>query len=149
MKSEPSEFSLEHLEQQESAVWDGVRNYQVRNMFRDLMQVGDIALMYYSNTALIGIAGEMMVLEPAVVDGTQFEANHKYYDPKSSPSNPRWLGPRVKYLATFPRLVTLAEMKADIRFGDLSFVQKGNRLSVTEITEAHYKALKKMAKATE
>ncbi len=145
MKSEPSEFSLEHLEQQESVVWDGVRNYQVRNMFRDLMQAGDAALMYYSNTDVIGVVGEMVIVEPAVLDETQFMTGHKYYDAKSSEENPRWLGPRVKYVARFFRTVSLAEMKADDRFAEVAFMKKGNRLSVTQITKAQYQLLKKLA----
>lgn len=144
MKSEPSEFSLEDLKQQGSAVWDGVRNYQVRNMFRDVMQAGDSALMYYSNTAVIGVVGEMLILEPAVVDDTQFKVGHKYYDHKSLPENPRWLGPRVSHVSTFSRTVTLAEMRADERFADMAFTRKGNRLSVTEITKEQYQLLKKM-----
>ncbi len=145
MKSEPSEFSLEDLQKQGSAVWDGVRNYQVRNMFRDAMQAGDMALMYYSNTDVIGVVGEMAVLEPAVIDDTQFKVGHKYFDAKSRPEDPRWLGPRVSYVSTFPRIVTLTEMRADERFADVAFVRKGNRLSVTEITKEQYQLLKKMA----
>jgi predicted RNA-binding protein with PUA-like domain len=145
MKSEPSEFSLEDLREQGSAVWDGVRNYQVRNMFRDVMQAGDAALMYYSNTDVIGVVGEMAVLEPAVVDDTQFQVGHKYYDPKSLPENPRWLGPRVAYVATFPETVTLAALREDARFADVAFVKRGNRLSVTEITKDQYQLLKKRA----
>ena len=145
MKSEPSEFSLADLQQQGSAVWDGVRNYQVRNMFRDVMQAGDSALMYYSNTAVIGVVGEMKVLEPAMIDDTQFKIGHKYYDAKSTRDNPRWLGPRVSYVSTFPRTVTLAEMRADERFADMVFVRKGNRLSVTEITKEQYQLLKQLA----
>lgn len=146
MKSEPSEFSLEDLQKQGSAVWDGVRNYQVRNMFRDIMQAGDQALMYYSNTDVIGVVGEMVILEPAVVDDTQFKVGHKYFDAKSKPENPRWLGPRVAYVSTFSRTVTLAEMRDDERFINVAFVRKGNRLSVTEITKEQYQLLKKMSK---
>jgi predicted RNA-binding protein with PUA-like domain len=146
MKSEPSEFSLEDLQKQGSSVWDGVRNYQVRNMFRDVMQAGDMALMYYSNTDMIGVVGEMLIVEPAVVDDTQFKVGHKYYDSKSTRDNPRWLGPRVSYVSAFPRTVTLAEMRADERFADVAFVQKGNRLSVTEVTKDQYQLLKNMAK---
>ncbi len=145
MKSEPSEFSLVDLQKQGSVVWDGVRNYQVRNMFRDVMQAGDMALMYYSNTDVIGVVGEMTIVEPAVVDDTQFKVGHKYFDAKSRPEDPRWLGPRVSYVSTFPRIVTLTEMRADERFADVAFVRKGNRLSVTEITKEQYQLLKKMA----
>lgn len=146
MKSEPNEFSLEDLQKQGSVVWDGVRNYQVRNMFRDIMQTGDAALMYYSNTDVIGVVGEMTVLEPAVVDDTQFKVGHKYYDAKSKSEAPRWLGPRVSYVSTFSRTVTLTEMKAEAGLADMAFTRKGNRLSVTEITKEQYQLIKKMVK---
>jgi predicted RNA-binding protein with PUA-like domain len=148
MKAEPSEFGISDLEKQGSALWDGVRNYQVRNMFRDVMQSGDIALMYHSNTEVIGVVGEMEVLQPAEIDPTQFIPGHKYYDVKSTKDNPRWLGPEVAYVRTFPQVVTLQELKADEMFADLPFVQKGNRLSVIPISKKQYTAICTLATKT-
>ncbi len=141
MKAEPNEFGIDDLARQGSALWDGVRNYQVRNMFRDDMRAGDRALMYHSNTKVIGVVGEMRILKPAEADPTQFVPGHKYYDSKSKPEAPRWLGPIVEYVKTFPRIVTLAEMKNDPQFAELAFVKKGNRLSVIPIKETEFKAL--------
>lgn len=146
MKAEPSEFGIDDLRQQGQALWDGVRNYQVRNMFRDVMRAGDKALMYHSNTALIGVVGEMRIEKPAEIDPTQFKAGHKYYDQKSSKENPRWLGPVVSYVRTLPRVVTLAELKADAQFATLPFVKKGNRLSVIPVSKQHYDAIVALAK---
>ncbi len=146
MKSEPSEFGIDDLARKGSALWDGVRNYQVRNMFRDDMKVGDLALFYHSNCKEIGVVGEMKILETAKPDPTQFIAVHKYFDPKSSPENPRWLGPVVGYMRKFPRTVSLDELKADAVFSDLPFIQKGNRLSVIEISKNQYQTICRLAK---
>ena len=147
MKSEPNEFGINDLAKKGSAFWDGVRNYQVRNMFRDAVQVGDLALFYHSNAKEIGVVGEMKILETAKADPTQFIPGHKYFDPKSAPNNPRWLGPVVEFVRKFSRTVSLDELKADQVFSDLPFVKKGNRLSVIEITREQYQSICRLAKA--
>ena len=141
MKSEPSEFGIDDLVKKGSAFWDGVRNYQVRNMFRDDMQVGDLALFYHSNAKEIGIVGEMKILETGKPDPTQFIPGHKYYDPKSTTDAPRWLGPVVGFVRKFSRVITLTEIKANPMFSDLPLVRKGSRLSVIPITKEEYTAL--------
>jgi predicted RNA-binding protein with PUA-like domain len=147
MKSEPSEFGIDDLASKKTAFWDGVRNYQVRNMFRDDMKVGDLALFYHSSTKEIGIVGEMEILKSAEADPTQFIPGHKYYDAKSKPTEPRWLGPVVGFIKKFPRTILLDELKADVLFSDLRFIQKGNRLSVAEITREQYQAICRQAKS--
>jgi predicted RNA-binding protein with PUA-like domain len=146
MKSEPSEFGIDDLASKKTAFWDGVRNYQVRNMFRDDMRVGDLALFYHSNTKEIGVVGEMEILKSAEADPTQFIPGHKYYDAKSKTMEPRWLGPVVGFIKKFSRTVTLDELKVDAVFSDLPFIQKGNRLSVIEISRAQYQAICRLAK---
>jgi predicted RNA-binding protein with PUA-like domain len=146
MKSEPSVFGIDDLERRGKALWDGVRNYQVRNMFRDDMNVGDCALFYHSNAVPLGIVGEMIVTEAATPDPTQFVPGHTYYDPKSDPENPRWLGPVVTFVKRYDNVVTLDMLKANSVFSDLPFVQKGNRLSVIPITKVQYEEIVKLAK---
>lgn len=141
MKAEPSEFGIDDLAREGSALWDGVRNYQVRAMFRERMQPGDAALMYHSNAAEIGVVGEMVIEKAAEIDPTQFMHGHKYYDSKSTKENPRWFGPVVVFKRKFPRIVTLTLLKSDERFADLPFVKKGNRLSVIPITKDQYQAI--------
>ena len=145
MKSEPSEFGIDHLAKKKTALWDGVRNYQVRNMFRDVMKVGDAALFYHSNTKDIGVIGEMVVVEPAKPDPTQFVRGHKYFDEKSLPENPRWLGPVVEFVRKFPRTVALHELKSNDIFSDVAFIQKGNRLSVCQISREQYLMISRLA----
>ena len=146
MKSEPSEFSINDLKKVGTEPWDGVRNYQVRNMFRDEFRVGDSALFYHSNCAEIGVVGEMEVVSEAYPDPTQFDLNSDHYDQKSDPEQPRWLLVDVQFTKKYPCVVTLAELKANPRFSDMPLVQKGNRLSVMPITKQHYQAITKLAK---
>ena len=146
MKSEPSEFGIDDLAKKGSAFWDGVRNYQVRNMFRDDMQVGDLALFYHSNAKEIGIVGEMKILETGKPDPTQFIPGHKYFDPKSAPETPRWLGPVVSFSKKFSRTVSLEELKSGKVFSDLPFLKKGNRLSVIQISKEQYQSIGRLVK---
>ncbi len=145
MKSEPEEFSIEDLDRVQEYLWDGVRNYQVRNFFRDDMRAGDKALFYHSSTSVVGVVGEMLIITPAEIDETQFDKKSKYFDAKSHRDNPRWLGPRVKFLKQFPYIVTLAEIKNHPVFSDIPLTKRGNRLSAFPITKKHYDAIVKMA----
>lgn len=146
MKSEPSEFSIDDLATTKNNFWHGVRNYQVRNMFRDIMQAGDIALFYHSSTKDIGIVGEMEITKSAKVDYSQFDISSKYYDAKSIPENPRWLAPTVSFVKKFDKIITLEQIKNNNIFLDLPLIKKGNRLSVMEITSKHYEAIIKLSK---
>lgn len=146
MKSEPEEFGINDLKRMDVSIWDGIRNYQVRNMIRDVMSVGDRAFFYHSNTKEIGIAGEMEIVKTAYPDPTQFKATSKYYDKGSKKETPRWLSFDVKFVQQFPRILTLAELKNDPDFTDLPLVKKGNRLSIMPITKSHYDLIKKAVK---
>ncbi len=145
MKSEPSEFSIDDLASVGIEPWDGIRNYQVRNMFRDDFSVGDTALLYHSNAAEIGIVGEMEVVSKAYPDPTQFDPHNAHYDPRSQQDDPRWLLVEVQFVAKFPQVVTLDTLKTDDRFADLPIVKKGNRLSVVPITKQQYAMIKELA----
>ncbi len=143
MKSEPSEFSIHDLERKGESLWDGIRNYQVRNLIRDVMKVGDRALFYHSSCKEVGVVGEMEIVGTPVPDPTQFDPKSHYYDSKSQPDNPRWLAIPVRHIATWPRLVTLAELRATPTLKNLTILKAGNRLSITEITKAEYTVIQK------
>lgn len=138
MKSEPDVFGIHHLKQVRVEPWDGVRNYQARNMMRDDMQKGDIAFFYHSNCEQPGIVGLMTVHRSGYPDDTAWDPASKYFDPKASPDNPRWYRVDVKYKKTFKRTITLAELKADPALSDFKLVQKGSRLSIMPVDEATY-----------
>ncbi len=138
MKSEPEEFSLGDLKREKRARWGDIRNYQVRNMIRDEIQVGDIALFYHSNAKEIGVVGEMTVIQPAYTDPTQFDKKSHYFDAQSKVENPRWLAMNVQFLGEYPRVVTLAELKSAPVFKNSPLTQKGNRLSIIPISPTQY-----------
>ncbi len=145
MKSEPNEFSIDDLEKVDNYFWDGVRNYQVRNMFRDDMQVGDLALFYHSSCKEVGVVGEMEIVEAAKIDPTQFKPASKYFDPKSTKDKARWFGPQVKFKKKFKRLISLNEIKLNADFDTLPLVKKGNRLSAFPVSKEHYFKIAKLA----
>ena len=147
MKSEPDEYGIADLEKDQVELWDGIRNYQVRNMFRDEFRVGDLAIFYHSNAGKeTGIVGTMEVCKEAYPDPTQFDSKSAHPDPKSDPDNPRWLCVDVKFKEKFPAVLTLSAIKADPKLADLRLVQRGNRLSVMPLTKLEYDYLVKQAR---
>lgn len=142
MKSEPSEFSINDLAQVKRELWDGIRNYQVRNMMRDQMQVGDKALFYHSNAGNeTGVVGTMTIASEAYPDPTQFDPKSAHPDPKSDPENPRWLLVDVVYESTFTTPVLLSQLREKKGFADMQLLAKGNRLSVMPISKQHHDAI--------
>lgn len=139
MKSEPEEFSIDALARVAREPWSGVRNYQARNYMRDGMQVGDKVLFYHSNCAQPGVAGIAEVASAAYPDPTQFAPDSAYYDPKSTPANPRWLLVDVRFVRRCKRVITLDAIRnAAEQLGDLALIRRGNRLSVMPVTPAQY-----------
>ena len=140
MKSEPDVFGIDDLKNapQKTEAWDGVRNYQARNMMRDDMRKGDLAFFYHSNCKAPGIAGIMKIVREAYPDHTAFDPREKYYDPKSDPGNPRWYMVDVRYIRKLKHLITLSELKACDALAELPLLRRGNRLSVMPVTEQHW-----------
>lgn len=132
MKSEPDAFGIDDLinmpEQTEH--WDGVRNYQARNMMRDTMKIGDQVFFYHSNCKVPGIVGIMEVVKEGYPDFTAFDPNDKHFDPKSDPDNPRWFMVDVKFIRKLSRTISLQELKDKPELADLALVRRGNRLSI-------------------
>jgi predicted RNA-binding protein with PUA-like domain len=148
MKSEPEEYSISDLKNDITEFWDGIRNYQVRNMFRDEFEVGDLALFYHSNAGKeTGVVGIMKVSKEAGTDPTQFDPKSAHPDLKSKPGNPRWLGVEVTFVEKFDQVLTLSEIKNDPKMSALRLVQKGNRLSVVSLTKSEFDYLAKKARA--
>lgn len=134
MKSEPADVSIDDLAgfPNQTVDWYGVRNYQARNFMRDQMQVDDGVLFYHSNCETPGIAGIARVSKLAYPDRLQFIEGHKYYDPKSTPENPRWFNVDVQ-LVRKTRLLSLKEMRETPELANLRILQRGNRLSITPV----------------
>lgn len=134
-KSEPAEFSIDDLAQRpgQTEPWDGVRNYQARNMMRDQMKCGDQAFFYHSNTEPPGIVGIVEIVREAYPDPTAFDPKDKHYDPKSKPDQPRWMMVDVKLVRKLSRLISLAELREQPELVDMPLVRRGNRLSVMPV----------------
>ena len=141
MKSEPDAFSIDDLIAcpKKTEHWDGIRNYQARNMMRDEMKKGDLIFFYHSNANPIGIVGIAKVAKEAYPDFTAFDPNAKYYDPKNDPDKPRWFMVDVKFVRKLKRVITLSELKEHVdALGDMALLRKGNRLSINPVTEEQW-----------
>ena len=140
MKSEPEEFGIDDLRKADGCTegWDGVRNYQARNMMRDQMKKGDLAFFYHSNCAIPGVAGIMEVVREGYPDETAFDPEDKHYDPKSDPANPRWFRVDVRFVRKLGRIISLAEMKEQEPLQGMLLLRRGNRLSITPVSKAHW-----------
>jgi len=139
MKSEPDEFSIDDLARapRKTTPWVGVRNYQARNYMRDAMRVGDGVLFYHSSCEVPGIAGLATVASAPHPDATQFDRKGKYHDPRSTPDAPRWVLVDVK-LVRKTRLMPLDEMRNYPQLADMVVLKRGNRLSITPVTQAEW-----------
>ena len=147
MKSEPTVFSITDLEASpnKTAFWDGVRNYQVRNMLRDTFLIGDHAFFYHSSCPQPGIVGIVKIVRAGYPDPTQFDFNSEYYDPKSDPNAPRWYGVDVQLVQKFKHTILLTQLKNDPALGHMRLVQRGNRLSITPITSDEWQSIQELS----
>jgi predicted RNA-binding protein with PUA-like domain len=148
MKSEPEAFSIDDLASRpkKTEPWDGVRNYQARNMLRDDIKKGDLVFFYHSNCKPPGIVGIAEVVKNGYPDFTQFDPDSKYHDPKSDPKNPRWFLVDVKFKKKFKEIISLDELKAVKALADMPLVRKGNRLSVMPVSKKDWDIVLGMAK---
>jgi len=138
MKSEPDAYSIDDLKRDRREPWDGIRNYQARNMMRDDMKIGDKVFFYHSNCKVVGVVGVMKVASKPYPDPTQFDPESNYYDPKSNPDDPRWCLVDVAYVKKLKRTISLAEIKAQPALDEMILVRKGNRLSIMPVSDDHW-----------
>lgn len=145
MKSEPDTYSIDDLRKAGGpAMWEGCRNYTVRNFFRDEMKIGDKAFFYHSNIPPVGIVGTMEIVSEPYPDPTQFDPDSEYYDPKSKKEAPRWLLRDVLFKEKYKRCVTLAELKENPALESMLVVRKGQRLSVMPVTEQEWQIIENL-----
>lgn len=137
MKSEPDEVSIDDLAARGSVPWTGVRNYQARNFLRDAMKIGDLAFFYHSSCAEPGVAGICEISSEPYPDPTQFAPVDRYFDPKSTPEKPRWWLRDVRFVGK-TRLIPLAELRQYPQLADMRLLARGNRLSITPVSEAEW-----------
>ena len=149
MKTEPETFGVDALAAapRQSSCWDGVRNYQVRNMLRDDMRVGDLAFMYYSSCDVPGIVAVMEITRAGYPDHTAFEKRHAHYDAGSDANNPRWYMVDVRLQQRLKRVITLEELRAHATsiLSELLILRRGNRLSIVPVSAANWKFILSLA----
>lgn len=140
MKTEPETFGIEHLARlpKRTTMWDGVRNYQARNLMRDDMRRGDLVFFYHSNCPEPGIVAVCDIAREAYPDPSAADPDSPYYDPKSDKATPRWVVVDVRLKRRLKRTITLAEMKAAPELAGMALVRRGNRLSVMPVTVAEW-----------
>jgi predicted RNA-binding protein with PUA-like domain len=148
LKTEPDSFGIDDLERapRKTTAWDGVRNYQARNMLRDQMRRGDQAFLYHSSCETPGITGIVEVVKAGYPDATAFDARHHHHDPDSDPANPRWYLVDVKLVRRLPRVITLGELRAHANkeLSGMVLLRSGNRLSVMPVASEHWKFITSM-----
>jgi len=146
MKSEPESFSIHDLQRApgQTTFWDGVRNYQARNLLRDDLQVGDGVLFYHSNADPPAVAGTAQVARAGYPDPTQFDPKSGHHDPDARPDNPRWYVVDVKLDQIFKRAVGLPELRETAGLADMVLLRKGSRLSVQPVTAKEWNTIVKL-----
>ena len=146
-KSEPTAYSYEDLQNEDdrTAEWDGVRNFQARNLMRDEMKIGDRVLFYHSNAKPMAVVGTATIVKDAYPDHTALDPRSKYYDPKSTPDNPIWMMVDIKADRALARPVTLQEIKQTPALENMPLVRKGMRLSVQPVSASEWEVILSMS----
>lgn len=145
MKTEPDAYSFEDLVKAGSDCWDGIRNYQARNMLRDDFKVGDQVLIYHSRIDQPKVVGIAEVTKEAYPDDTAMDPQSKYFDPKSAEKGEsRWVMVDLKACSKLQNPVTLKEIRETKVLSKMLVIKKGMRLSIQPVTRQEFNTIKKM-----
>lgn len=142
-KTEPSECSIDDFANAPDTpiVWEGVRNYQARNMLRDDVKKGDLVFIYHSSCKLIGVAGIARVVSAGYPDPSQFDTASVYFDEKSNQTSPRWFAVDLVFVEKLPAIIPLDKLKSLAKLSELPLVQRGSRLSVMPVTPEQWQSI--------
>lgn len=143
MKSEPDCFSFADLQRRPAGTehWDGVRNYQARNLLRDEILEGDGVLFYHSNTAQPAIVGLARVVRSGYPDFTARDPRSDHFDPRASDANPVWYMVDVQAVAPLPQPIFRADLRRHPVLAGMDVLRKGNRLSVQPVTAEQWRTV--------
>jgi len=144
-KSEPNVYSYADLERDGRTHWDGIRNYQARNLLRDDVKEGDGVLFYHSNAKPMAVAGVARVVREAYPDASQFDPKSKYHDPKSDPGDPTWLMVDIAPVAACPESLTRDALKDEPALAEMMLLRRGSRLSIQPVSAREWKRIMTMA----
>lgn len=147
-KSEPDAFSIEDLFALPNATdhWDGIRNYQARNIMRDDMKKGDKGFFYHSSCKVPGVVGEVKIVSAAYPDHTARDKRSKYYDPKATEEDPRWCMVDVQATRQYQKVIPLTTLKQTPGLEDMTLLRRGNRLSIMPVSAAEWRIIRKLAR---
>lgn len=147
-KSEPDVFSIDDLARapKQTTFWNGVRNFQARNLLRDEIKTGDGVIFYHSSADPPGAAGLAEVSRGGYPDPTQFDARSEYHDPDAKADEPRWFMVDIRFAEKFARFVPLEELRANPALNDMVLLRRGSRLSVQPVSPAEWKAIVAMGR---
>ena len=146
MKCEPAAYTIDDLARDRVTSWEGVRNYQARNMMRDQMQVGDGVLFYASNADPSGVTGLAAIARAGYPDSTAWKPGHTYYDETSSKETPTWYMVDIEFVERFPEIVPLETLKSTKGLQNMVVTQKGSRLSVQPVTKSEFDIVTKLGR---
>ncbi|MEC8874092.1 MAG: EVE domain-containing protein [Candidatus Thermoplasmatota archaeon] len=141
MKSEPHVYPWSQLVVDGSTHWDGVRNYQARNIMRDDMKLGDLVLFYHSNCKPPHVAGVARVCKTGYPDHTAQDPTSNYFDAKATPENPRWIMVDIEPVQSMPELVPLPDMRANGKLEGMPLLQRFMRLSVQPVSKENFESI--------
>lgn len=145
MKSEPGSYSIHDLERNRRTSWEGVRNYQARNLMRDEMSVGDLVLFYHSNADPPGVAGIARVSRAAQPDVTALNPESTYFDRRASPADPRWVVVEIEFVERFPELVPLATLRGTPGLERMLVINR-SRLSVQPVAGPEFEIVSRLGR---
>ncbi len=147
LKTEPDSFSIQDLQKSpgQTTFWDGVRNYQARNILRDQMKLGDRVLLYHSSTDPTAVVGIAQVVKEGYPDSTAWDKKSPHYDPGSTRDNPRWYMVDIRLERIFDRPLSLEELRKVPALKQMELLRKGSRLSVQPVRKEEFEAILKLA----
>lgn len=148
VKSEPDVFSFDDLLRSpgQTTIWDGVRNYQARNLMRDDMRAGDLVLFHHSSATPPAVVGVAEIVGEARADPTALDAASSGYDPKSTPGEPIWVAVELRAVERFAHAVPLAALREEPALAGMELLRRGSRLSVQPVTAAEFKLVRSLGR---
>lgn len=150
VKTEPDSYGIDQLaaEPRRTTAWDGVRNYQARNMLRDEMHPGHPVLIYHSSVDPPGVVGLAEVASESYPDATALDPKSPYFDERSSVDAPRWFVVDLRLVEVFPTMLTLEQLRQVPALKDMELLRRGSRLSVQPVRESEFREILRLAKSS-
>jgi predicted RNA-binding protein with PUA-like domain len=148
LKCEPETYSIDDLARDGRTTWEGVRNYQARNLLRDEVQEGDGVLFYASNADPSGVSGLAEVARAGYPDHFSWKKGHTYFDSASSKEAPVWYMVDIAFVERFPAVVPLETLKRTKGLEKMVVTQRGSRLSVQPVTRSEYEIVTRLGRDT-